>query len=247
MNTSFMPDWLKFVDEKRQKNLVNILKELSSLQDKRDLNFIIIGALPLLISSYLKYIVYWDIDLLFKDKNKLKKFINNPKSVSLRIVNYDEDLMINENITSLHTAWTFTNNWFNVDYILRKGIFEFYTENIQKVKPYIETIKFNGEDFSLSLYLAHPWDIIVEKILSPRTEKDIELKVDMSIDIKHIFSVYNQESANPDFWDYILAKAKRFQKENELKRKFLKLLKIAKELGYDNIAISPLASQMLQK
>lgn len=242
-----MSDWLNFIDEKRRENLIKILGELSNLQDHSDINFIIIGALPLLINGYLKYVVYWDIDLLFKNINSLKEFINKPKSAFLKIANFDDDLMASENITSFHTAWSFSKSWFNVDYILRKEIFEFYTENISELKPYTETVKIENRDFNISLYFAHPWDIIVEKILSPRTEKDINLKVDMSIDIRHVFVVYTRETDNPNFWHYVLKKAKGFQKEDEFKGKFLNLLTIAKEVGYDDIAIPSFVYKMLQK
>lgn len=240
-----MLDWLNFVDARRRDNLVSILQELSNLQDKNDLNFIIIGALPLLISGYLKYVVYWDVDLLFKDLNRLKEFINESKSTSLKIVNYDEDLMDSENITSFHTAWAFDKSWFNVDYILRKGLYEFYADNIQELKPYTQSLKIVNTDFSINIYLAHPWDIIVEKIFSPRTEKEMNLKIDMSVDIRHIYVVYKQDGTNQSFWHYVLKKAERFQRLAEFKEKFLNLLKIAKELGYDDIEISPLAEKYL--
>jgi len=241
------PEWLSYVDEKRQASLVNVLQELSDLQNKKDLNFIIIGALPLLISGYLKYKVYWDVDLLFKDKDRLKEFIGIEKSSSLRIFNYDDDMMVSENITSLHTAWTFHHTWVNVDYILRKDFFEFYTHYIFKSKPYIKSIKLDDKDYRIDLYFAHPWDIIIEKIVSPRMKKDLDLKVDMSIDIRHIYAIYEKEKNNIHFWNYVFEKAKYLHKVNRFKGTFLKLLSTTKELGYSDIEISSFSIKMLKE
>jgi len=241
-----MPDWLNYVNEKRRLNFVRILVELSHLQDKKDLNFIIIGALTLLMQGYLKYTAYYDIDLLFKNVDRLKEFINRPKPHNLQIVNYDEELMINEKITSFHTAWSFTKTWFNVDYILRQGVFEFYTENSSVLKSYTTLIELKEGKFPIELYIAHAYDIFVEKVLSPRLEKDIDLKVDMSVDIRHIYLIYKQELANQNFWKYILAKINRINKEKEFKEKLLVILKLAPELGYNDIEIPDFVIRMLQ-
>lgn len=241
-----MSDWLNFVDDKRRKNMVAIMQALSSLQDTRNPNFIIIGAIPLLIKGYFNYTVFWDIDLLFRDVNCLKEFIGRPKPPTAKIVNYDEDLMISENITSFHTAWTFDRSWVNVDYILKGKTFEFYVEDINALEPYRETIKLAGTEYQISLFLAHPWDVILEKILSPRTEKEADLRVDMSVDIRHIYLVYARESENADFWRHLLGKARRFNQETELKEKFMQILKISRELGYEDIKISAQTLQMLE-
>lgn len=44
-----VPEWLNYVDEKRRLNFIKVLVEISKLQDKNDLNFILIGALTLLM------------------------------------------------------------------------------------------------------------------------------------------------------------------------------------------------------
>lgn len=240
------PDWLNYINRKRRKNLLQTLQELSKLQDKENLNFILIGAFPLLIKGYLNYTAYWDIDLLFRNNNSLKKFIEKAKSKTLKIVDYDDDLVINKNIASLHTAWAFNHGWVNVDYILRKGFFEFYTHNIDALKPYKASIKTGNENFLINLYIAHPWDIVAEKVISPRTDRDIVLKIDMSVDIRHIFAIYKQEKDNRDFWHYILEKAKLLKGNQEFKTKFLKILSCAKELGYTNLKISPLSIKELK-
>ncbi|MGB9720104.1 MAG: hypothetical protein ACPL28_01300 [bacterium] len=241
-----VPDWLNFVDEKRRLNFIRVLAEVSKLQDKNDLNFIIIGALSLLIQGYLKYTAFWDIDLLFKNANRLKEFINRPKSHNLQIVNYDDELMISEKITSFHTAWSFTRTWFNVDYILREGVFEFYTEKISKLKPYAAVIELKDGKFPIELYLAHPYDLFVEKVLSPRLVKDIDLKVDMSVDIRHIYIVYLRELTNEKFWEYVQQKIIGINREMEFKDRLLTILRLAPEIGYGNIEIPDFVLKILQ-
>lgn len=239
-------DWLNYIDEKRRANFVRVLVELSHLQDKKDLNFIIIGALTLLMQGYLKYTAYYDIDLLFKDIDRLREFINRPKPHNLQIVNYDEELMISEKITSFHTAWSFAKTWFNVDYIIRPGIFEFYVENSSALKPYTALVELKEGKFPIELCIAHAYDIFVEKVLSPRLEKDIDLKVDMSVDIRHIYIIYSKELTNQDFWHYIEQKIKRIGREREFKDRLITILKLAPEIGYKNIDIPDFVLEKLQ-
>ncbi len=240
------PHWLSYVDSKRQHSLLQILQLLSVLQTKDKVNFITIGALPLLVAGYLQYSVYWDIDLLFKDEESLKEFIKRPKSETLKIVDYDDALMVSKNIASFHTAWAFDRIWFNVDYILRKGFFEFYTHKIKTLMPYTESLKEDDTHYEISLYLAHPWDIIVEKVVSPRAERDIELKIDTSIDIRHIFAVYKKEKNNMQFWRYIFEKTELLCTEQKFKAQFLKILSAATDLGYNDLEISATSLQMLK-
>ncbi len=233
------PDWLNYIDHRRRLNMLRTLQELSVLQDKMNPNFIVIGALPLLINGYLKYKAFWDIDLLFRDDKHLKEFTKKQKSKILKIVNFDDELMVSKNISSLHTTWTFNHVWLNVDYILRKGFFEFYTHDINALNPYAATITIDNESFRINLYIARPWDIITEKIVSPRTTRDIDLKIDTSVDIRHIFAVYKKEKNNALFWNYILEKAKLLRDEREFKKKFLNILFSAEELGFKDLEISP--------
>ncbi len=240
------PDWLNYIDRKRRVNLIQILQCLSQLQDKRTLNFIVIGALPLLVSGYLTYKVYWDIDLLFRDNNGIKKFMEKPKPKMLRIVEYDDALMVSKNITSFHTAWAFNRTWFNVDYIVRKAFFEFYTHDIDQLMSYKGSITVDHTNFKMCLYMAHPWDIIVEKVISPRTARDVELQIDTSIDLRHIFAVYTSEKTNLEFWHYIFEKTKSLCSEHDFKAKFLKIISSATELGYSDLEISSDSIKLLQ-
>ncbi len=240
------PKWLDFVDERRRLSLLQVLAEVSRLQEKQNPDFIIIGALPLLMHDYLQYTALWDVDLLFRSEAQLKEFADSSKSKELRVVDYDDELMVSEHITSFHSAWAFDKTWFNVDYILTDDLFKFYTENIAYLVSYEQVMRLNEIDFEISLYLAHPWDIIVSKIISPRTERDISLGVDTSIDVRHIFAVYRSEKNNLDFWQHTISRAQFFCDERVFKAKFLGLLRAAPALGYDDLAISPVAQQTLE-
>jgi hypothetical protein len=239
------PDWLTYIDEKRRLNLLQILEELSKRQNKKDLNFIIIGALPLLFNNYLKYKVYWDIDILFRDNGCFKAFIAEQKSKSLRIVDLDDTLMTNETISSFHTAWAFESIWFNVDYILRPGFFEYYAGSLSEQQLYNEKININDDYYQIALYMAHPWDIIVEKVFSPRTARDLELKIDTSVDLRHIVAVYNREKDNLDFWKHAFKKAELLDSEGAFKSKFLQILDMLPDFGYGATEISKKSREVL--
>lgn len=231
------PHWLTYIDPRRRSTALAVLQALSQLQDKKSLNFIVIGAISLLMKNYLQYTVYWDVDVLFKNKEALDAFINMPKPKHLRIVDYDDALMINKNIASLHTAWSFDRVWFNVDYILRKEIYEFYTRRAERLQPHTEHITSDNHNFDISLLVAHPWDIVIEKVVSPRTQKDVERAVDMSIDIRHIFAVCEKEKENRTFWQYLFENAHFLCDESTFRKKFVRILMSAAELGYPHIEI----------
>jgi hypothetical protein len=230
-------DWLVYVNEPRRRNLLHILHELSNLQNPEQLNFIIIGALPLLMRGYLRYAALWDIDLLFKDEKTLRAFTALPKSPMLTIVNYDDQLMSDEGIASLHTAWSFNKTWFNVDYLVRDGIFRFYTDAPHKPHLYSETIRLGAETFDVDLITAHPWDIVIDKLVSPRTEKAFDLRIDMSVDIRHLITIYRQEKNNPQFWSYIIQRAHSMQGGSRVPGNFLRLFSLAHELGYTDLDV----------
>jgi hypothetical protein len=104
----------------------------------------------------------------------------------------------------------------------------------------------NNGNFQIDLYIAHTWDIIVEKIFSPRTERDIQLKIDASVDIRHIFVVYDREKDNTEFWVSVLKKAKLLGGKKEFKAKLLNILLSAEELGYRDLEITPDSIKILK-
>ncbi len=231
------PDWITYIDIRRRKTALEVLQTLSQLQNKDSIDFIIIGAISLLVKGYLQYTVYWDVDLLFRNEHALQAFIAMPKPEHLRIIDYDESLMINKDIASLHTAWSFDRVWFNVDYILRKDIFNFYTHNIKNVQAHTEQVQFDNTRYNISVLMAHPWDIVIEKVVSPRTARDIELRVDASVDIRHIFAVCRAENQNDTFWHYLFDHAPYLCDKKLFKDKLLQIFQSAPELGYHDVKI----------
>ena len=236
---------MTFVEQRVRQTLLLILVELSRIQSKKTPEFLVIGALPLLIHGYLRYTALWDIDLLFRSKTEMHEFTRKQKSKKIRIVDYDDDLMVSESLSSYHTAWTSDNNWLNVDYILRRDLFEFYSHIVARSNPFSQKIPLAGRDYCISLYLAQPWDIIASKIVSPRTARDITLGVDTSIDIRHIFAVYNVEKNNTQFWQHIISRGSWFCPEDVFRKKFLELLRAAHQLGYTDLEVSPVALEIL--
>jgi hypothetical protein len=234
-------DWIQYVDSKRQFSFLRTLETLSGLQDPDTLNFIVIGALPLLIAGYLQYIVFWDFDLLFKDKLSLQGFNKLKKPADLRIVEYDDQLMVGANIASFHTAWTFCTKWINVDYILKKDGYDFYKHNLPDRGPWRQSIDHEGMTHRVSLFMAHPWDVITEKILSPRTARDLQLGVDTSVDIRHILAVFRKEGANEAFWEHLMARVLHIGDADTFKATFWRIIKHAQALGYTNIVIPDIA------
>jgi hypothetical protein len=224
---------------------LHTLHALSKLQDRGRLNFIIIGALPLLVGRYLRYRAFWDIDLLFKNKRLLAEFITTDKSPRLKIFHYRDRMMTSRAITSFHTAWGFENIWCNVDYIFKDRIYGLYMYRRGKSSAGPQLVEFDHGQFHIALYFAHPWDVVIDKLTSPRLKRDLDLRIDVSVDIRHVFRVYEREKDNPDFWKNVLKRAGYLGRGRELKRNFSDLLKRKDELGYQGIRISKLAREAL--
>lgn len=227
--------WYYWVDEKRRHNLFKILVELSHLQQQTPPQFILIGALALLIHGKLHYMVQWDIDLLFRDEKSLSDFIDREKSKSLRIVHYDDGLMRSAHIASLHTAWSFDRTWFNVDYILKSETFKPYSSTIVGEGPHEERLVYESKEYRFSIFMAHPWDILIEKILSPRLARELDNRDSMSVDIRHAVMILKQESANADFWNALRRRTDEREKRETVKKTLLVLLSHLPELGYADV------------
>ena len=228
--------WYSWVDEQRRGNLLSILVELTRLQE-RDPQFILIGALSLLIRGILHYMVLWDLDLLFRNEKALHDFVDTEKSPGLRIIHYDEDLMRGRDITSLHTAWSFDRTWFNVDYILKSKMFDFYYSTVRKDGPYEGHAEHGGKAFRFTLFMAHPWDVFIEKILSPRFHRELEAKDTMSVDIRHAVRIFEYEKDNQEFWKTLAGRVARLNKRDAFRRNLLRLLSSLPELGFGSVNV----------
>jgi len=227
--------WYFWVDEKRRHNLLRVLEELSRVQNKPNPQFILIGALALLIRGILQYMVQWDIDLLFRNEEALSGFIAVEKSRDARIVHYDEHLMKGVEIASLHTAWSFDGTWFNVDYILKARTFQLYHSTVCNEGPFEECVNYEGSNYRLNLFMAHPWDIFIEKILSPRFQRELESRDWMSVDIRHVVTMLERDKGNDDFWQTTQAKIEHLGKKSVFKSHLLALLSSLPELGYRSV------------
>ncbi len=225
--------WLSFIDVKRRQNLLLILEELSSLLDKKNPNFIIIGAMSILIQGFIGgYKVLWDVDLLFRNSDGIMDFRKTEKSKNLRIVELDDGIVQNKNIGSLHTVWSFSTTWFNVDYIIKSNLFDFYNPLKRRKEPHNETVRFQNRDYHIILFLADPLDVFVEKIVSPRMEKELNLRDDFGVDIRHCLHMLKRFGEEEWFWRSIKMSAIEINRKGKLKKHLVQLIEIKDELGY---------------
>ena len=225
--------WLSFIDVKRRQNLLLILEELSSLLNKKNPNFIIIGAMSILIQGFIGgYKVLWDVDLLFRNSDGIMDFRKKEKSKNLRIVELDDGIVQNKNIGSLHTVWSFNTTWFNVDYIIKSNLFDFYNPLKRRKEPYNDTVRFQNRDYHITLFLADPLDVFVEKIVSPRMEKELNLRDDFGVDIKHCLYMLKRFGEEEWFWRNVKKSAIEINRRERLKKHLIQLIEIKDELGY---------------
>jgi hypothetical protein len=230
-------EWFFWVDERRRHNLFRILEELSVLHSRREGQFILIGALSLLIRGMLRYVVQWDMDLLFRSEDALNQFVSTEKSEGLRIVNYDEQLMRGESIASLHTAWSFDETWFNVDYILKPDMFAFYHSSLAEEGTYERKLDYEGVSYHFNLLVAHPWDVFIEKLLSVRLRRELEARDSMSVDVRHALRLFEVEKSKEEFWNFVSGRVDTLGKKSVLKENLLELLSSRAELGYASVEV----------
>lgn len=225
--------WLSFIDAKRRENLLLTLEELSSLVDKKNPDFIVIGAMSLLIQGFIGgYKALWDVDLLFKNSDGIMDFRKKRKSKNLRIVELDEGIIRNKDISSLHTVWSFNNTWFNVDYILKTKLFDFYNPLKRRKEPYSEIIRFENRDYHITLFLADPIDIFVEKMVSPRMEKELNLRDYFGVDIRHCLYILQRYGDKDWFWRKVKESGNEINEKERFRKHLVLLTRIKDELGY---------------
>jgi len=227
--------WVSCIDNKRTVNLLLILEELTRLLDKSKNPFVIIGAMSLLLQGYIRgYRVLWDIDLLFKNIDAIMDLTMTEKSKRLRIVEMDSSIVQNKTIGSLHTVWSFDKTWFNVDYIVKTGLFDFYNPLKRGNQAYhIETVRFQNKDYYIKLLLADVSDIFVEKMTFPRMQKQLQQKDDFGIDIRHCLYILSTLGKKNRFWKRVRESSLEINLTAALKRNLLHLVRIKNELGYE--------------
>jgi len=213
-----------------------VLEELSRLRELQD-NFVLVGGLSLLIWGRLRHHVLWDVDLLFRDKFSIFKFLALGKDPKFDVVSMDEDFSESETIVSFHTSWGFQARWVNVDYLSRSKWYYFHRDTIDRSGDFEEEIELEGRKIHIRLPVAYPWDLFIEKSLSPRLEQDLFSSNDLSYDLRHVFVLFEQEKENAEFWSYIRNKAQRFYRLSELKERLLLIFEHRERIGYGDVQV----------
>ncbi len=237
MSPSADQHWYSYVNEKYRLSMLLILEELSRLRAIQD-SFILVGGLSLLLWGRLQHRVLWDIDLLFLDKFSILKFLALPKDPQLDVVSLDDEFAESETIVSFHTAWSFNARWVNLDYLSRANWYYFHKSTIDRQGDFEEMVEWEGREIHIKLPVAYPWDMFIEKSLSPRLENDLSSINDLSYDLRHVFILFEQEKENPQFWQYIRRKAEEFSRLLELKQRLLWIFSQRERLGYGHIAVA---------
>lgn len=232
--------WYNYIDRKRRPNFLAILEELSRWQaaptgTKHDPDFLLVGAVSLLMQGYLRYLAWWDIDLLFRDQDALQRFAQNVAAPGLRIVRMDDEIISTEDITCLHTVWSFGRTWANVDYIYRPQRFQFFYETVRGRVPFSQTIEAGERAHQINLWLGDPWDIFVDKLTLRRTVEQLHRKDIFGIDLRHIVIILQRDHANQNFWKHIVTKSETLQRKDLLRDVLLRLIEIGPELGYQEV------------
>jgi hypothetical protein len=179
----------------------------------------------------------WDVDLLFRDKFSIFKFLALPKDPKLDVVSVDEDFSDSETIVSFHTTWGFEARWINVDYLTRSKWYYFHKATIDREGNFEEEIELEGRKVHIKLPVAYPWDMFIEKVLSPRLEHDLSCLNDLSYDLRHVFILFEQEKDNPEFWNHLQRKGREFAHLPELRERLLLILEQRERVGYGHIGV----------
>lgn len=227
--------WYEYIDRKRRHNFLAILEELSRRQDKHAPDFLLIGAMALLIEGYLQYLAWWDIDLLFRNEETLQRFARNATAPGLRIEQMDDEVISTSDIVCLHTMWSFGRTWTNVDYIYRPDRFQFFYEACCQRAPFSQSIRLENHEYHINLLLANPWDIFVDKLTLRRTMEQLQMKDSFGIDLRHIVTILQRHRTNQRFWKYISTRSEALAEKKVLNETLMKLIEIAPELGYEGI------------
>lgn len=238
-----MAHWTDRLGEKRRADLLLVLNEISRLRAHGAPEFVVIGAIPLLVRGYLEYRALWDVDLLFRDENAISAFASLPKDAGLRVVDYAGDCLRSHGITSYLTTWKFQRAWINVDLIARGALFEFFRSGSSP--PWIETFDLGDRHLTIELPCAAAWDIFVDKVLSPRMRRDIEAQASISVDLRHVAIICQRDGGDRRFWEHVVGQSRRLGREPEFLAMMRSIIRHAARVGYANLAPTPLATRYL--
>ncbi|GAB4367039.1 MAG: hypothetical protein Kow0042_07370 [Calditrichia bacterium] len=234
----FSKNWLKFVAESRRREFLEILEELSRLYTQHNVPFILIGASSLLMRGCLRYLAWWDFDLLFDSEEDLLKFHQLPKSESIQIFNVDPQIIQYEHLSSLQSMWGVRHIWYRMDYIFRKNYYQFHLTAPQNSLIYQEQFQWEDHIYRVHLPVAHPWNMFIDKLLSSRLQWELNSGELYSIDIRHLFSIFTLYHKDKKFWEYVGQKADELGERKQMKSTLRKLLDKREELGYSTISVT---------
>jgi hypothetical protein len=226
------PSWCSLIDAERRRDFLAILASLSDSWKGMERPFLIVGALSLVLRERLHFMAMWDIDLLFASEEEILAFIVRDPPPGVRVVHYDDELMRGAQITSFHSAWTTFGKWVNVDCMWRPTFYEFHHRTFLRDGPFVQEVDLEGEAYRLRFPLAHPWDVFIEKVTSPRFEAVVERGDGLHPDVRHVFSLLHSDGERDGFWSYVEEKASSFGLLDSV-RKGLQRLRVQQELlGY---------------
>jgi hypothetical protein len=227
--------WYCYLADKQRAEFLACLHELSRLQDKTSPAFLIIGGAALLLQDVSRNLQWWDIDLMFRDRVALFDFLRAEKHPQLRVQFIDEGASQRSGLQFVHTAWCFNNCWTNVDCIIREGYFDFY---LSARTVFSQQIDLDNQTHRLHLLIAHPWDVLIDKLTLERFEVSLEMLSSLNKDLPHIWNILKMSGDDPAFYVHLTKQTEKLGKSEIIRENLLTLLDCAKELGYDTQEIS---------
>ncbi|MDZ7290697.1 MAG: hypothetical protein ONB42_12255 [candidate division KSB1 bacterium] len=230
--------WYSYITGTYRGEFLSCLQELSQLQDKTTPTFLLIGGAALLLQGMAKKLQWWDIDLIFRNKTALFDFLRLEKHPQLRVQFLEEGISQRTGLHFVHTTWCFNSRWTNVDCIIREGYFDFYLGTAQLRGPFSQLIDVDGQTYRLHLLIAHPWDVIIDKLTLERFEVSLEMLSMLNKDLPHIWEVLERSGDDPAFYTHLIKQTERLGKTQFLRENLFTLLQCAKELGYHTEELS---------
>ena len=241
----FSEEWLQYVTPNRRRELLQVLAEISRLYQTYQSPFVLVGACSLLIRGCLKYKAWWDVDLLFESPDEITRFHKLSGTPELQIVPVDFHPIDYGYLQSMQTMWGVKNVWYRVDYIYRDEYYHFHSVSPEKDNMYRIRLNLNSQKYDLWLPVAHPWNIFIDKLLSPRLKFELGVRDGYSIDIRHIFILFSLYRHDPGFWEYISRKSTELTNGTNVKENLRNLLLAKDELGYQSVIVGEKDFQMI--
>jgi hypothetical protein len=130
--------------------------------------------------------------------------------------------------------------WINVDYMHRPQVYDFHRGAFERNGPLVQEIRLDGEIYNIHMAVAHPWDILIEKLLSPRFEAEVERGDGMHPDIKQVFLLLRSEGGQEGFWSYMTEKGKMLASVERIEKNLAGVIERREVLGYGGFELPDL-------